>query len=73
MGGIALSWKSRKQSTKAMSTTKLEYMAACSVSEECCYLKSILQEMKFPNRVEVYIDSRVALSMILNLALRQKA
>ena len=42
VGGFALSWKSQKQSTITQSTAKAEYIVACSVSKECCYLKSIL-------------------------------
>ena len=44
VGGTALSWKSQKQSTVVV-----EYIAACSVSNECCYLKSLLHELKLPN------------------------
>lgn len=66
VGGTALSWKSQKQSTVALSTAESEYMAACSVSKECCYLKSVLQELKFPDQIKVYCDSTAALSMILN-------
>ena len=36
VGGTALSWKSQKQSTVALSTAKSEYIAAGSVSKECC-------------------------------------
>lgn len=73
VGGTALSWKSQKQSTVALSTAESEYMAACSVSKECCYLKSLLEEMKFPNQIRVYCDSTAALSMIRNPVQRQKA
>ena len=73
VGGTALSWKSQKQSTVALSTAESEYMAACSVSKECCYLKSILQELQFPNQINIYCDSTAALSMILNPVQRQKA
>ena len=48
-------------------------MAACSVSKECCYLKSILQELLFPNQINIYCDSTATLSMILNPVQRQKA
>ena len=48
-------------------------MAACSVSKECCYLKSVLQELQFPNEIQIYCDSTAALSMILNPVQRQKA
>ena len=48
-------------------------MAACSISKECCYLKSVLQELKFPHNIKVYSDSTPALSMIRNPVQRQKA
>ena len=73
IGGTALSWKSQKQSTVAMSTAESEYMAACSVSKECCYLKSLLHEIGFSQHIKVYTDSTAALSMILNPVQRQKA
>ena len=66
VGGTTLSWKSQKKSTAALSTAESEYMAACSVSKECCYLKSLLQELQFPNQINICCDSTSALSMILN-------
>ena len=48
-------------------------MAACSVSKECCYLKSLLFEIGFDPNIKVYTDSTAALSMILNPVQRQKA
>ena len=41
-------------------------MAACCVNNEYCYLKAVLQELKFPNQIKMYCDSFIALSMILN-------
>ena len=73
VGGTALSWKSQKQSTVAQSTAEAEYIAACSVSKECCYLKSLLFELGFPLDIVVYSDSTSALSMIKNPVQRQKA
>ena len=64
VGGTALSWKSEKQSTVAQSTAEAEYIAACSVSKEWCYLKSLLKELKFPNQITIHTDSTSALSMI---------
>ena len=66
VGGTALSWKSQKHSTVAQSTAEAEYIAAYSVSKECCYLKSLLHELKLPNEITVYSDSTAALSMIQN-------
>ena len=43
------------------------------MSKECCYLKSLLHELKLPNEITVYSDSTAALSMIQNPVQRQKA
>ena len=61
------------QSTVAQSTAEAEYIAACSVSKECCYLMSLLQELGFPVSITVQCDSTSALSMIKNPVQRQKA
>ena len=73
VGGTTLSWKSQKQSAVAQSTAEAEYIAACSVSKECCYLKSTLQELGFHVRITVHYDSTFALSMIENPVQHQKA
>ena len=73
VGGTTLSWKSQKQFTVAQNTAEAEYIAACSVSKECCYLKSLLKELKFPNQITIHTDSTSALSTIQNPVQRQKA
>ena len=45
--GTTLSWKPHKQSTIAKSKAKAEYIAAFSVREECCYMKSLLIGLGF--------------------------
>ena len=73
VGGALLSWKSQKKTTVAYSTAEAEYIAACSVSKEWCYLKSLLQELNSPLCITVHCDSTSSLSMILNPVQRQKA
>ena len=65
-GWYSIKLEKSKTSIVALSTAESEYMAAYSVSKECCYLKSILEELKFPNQIRVYCDSTAALSMIRN-------
>ena len=72
VGGTALSWKSQKQSTTAQSTTEAEYIAACSVSKECFYLKQLLFEIGYDINITVYCDSTSAIAMIRNPVQRQK-
>ena len=72
IGGTALSWKSQTQSTVAQSTAEAEYIAACSVSKECVYLKHLLSELGYSVNITVYYDSTAAISMIMNPVQRQK-
>ena len=72
VGGTALSWKYQKQSTVAQSTAESEYIAACSVSKECVYLKQLLFELAYPVNITVYCDSKAAIAMIMNPVQRQK-
>jgi hypothetical protein len=42
LGSTVISWKSRKQSNIALSTTKVEYIVACSASCESIWLRKLL-------------------------------
>ena len=55
------------------STAECEYIAACSVSKECFYLKQLLKEIGYDIGITVYCDSTSAISMIKNPVQRQKA
>ena len=72
IGGTALSWKSQKQSTVAQSTAECEYIAACSVSKECVFLKQLLFELAYDVHITVYCDSTAAVAMIKNPVQRKK-
>ena len=71
VGGTALSWKSHKQSTVAQSTAEAKYIAACSVSKECVYLRQLLSELGYLVHITVYCDSTAAIAMIFNPVRRQ--
>lgn len=43
--GPALSWKSKKQSTVALSSCESEYIALCAGMQECIYLKRLVEEL----------------------------
>jgi hypothetical protein len=58
MAGAAVSWKTRKQQTVAMSTNESEYMALGDATKEALWLRSMLVEMsilrpRYPIRVNV--------------------
>jgi hypothetical protein len=42
LGSTMISWKSRKQSNIALSTTEVEYIAECSASYEAIWLRKLL-------------------------------
>lgn len=45
LSGSAISWRSTKQKTVALSSTEAEYMALCEASKEAMYLKNLLSEL----------------------------
>lgn len=50
MAGAAVSWKTRKQQTVAMSTNESEYMALGDATKEALWLRSLLTEMSVIRR-----------------------
>ena len=46
LGGAAISWSSKKQSSVALSSTEAEYMAACAAVQEAVYLRTLLSDLK---------------------------
>jgi hypothetical protein len=45
LGSAMISWQSRKQSSIALSTTKAEYIAACSASCKAIWLRKLLTSL----------------------------
>ena len=62
MNGAAISWKSQRQETVALSTAEAEYMALCTAAKEAMFLRSILHEIGFDqkNPTMIYEDNQVA-------------
>ena len=44
-GGGAITWCSRKQSTIALSSTEVEYVAISEVGREACWLRNLYKEL----------------------------
>jgi len=44
-GSAAISWCSKKQSTVALSSCEAEYVAATMATQECVWLRRLIQEM----------------------------
>jgi len=48
LNGAAISWKSKRQSTVALSTAEAEYVSASSMVQEVIYLRKLLANLGFP-------------------------
>ena len=67
--GPAISWKSRKQPTVALSTCEAEYMALCETTQESLYLKQVLQDLEEKvdlEPVQLYGDNQGSISLTKN-------
>jgi len=73
----AVSWKSKKQSLIALSTTEAEYVAASEASKEAVWLRRILSEIhrifisdegssSATPSITLYIDNQAAIKLIKN-------
>ena len=68
MGGGAISWSSKRQSSVALSSCEAEYMAASQAGKEVVWLSNFLTELnvKITKPLEVYSDSQSALALMRN-------
>lgn len=60
-----ISWKSRKQSTVALSSTEAEYMSLSDATKEMIFLRSFCQslDMKQPATNTIFCDNQSAISL----------
>ena len=66
--GGAISWMSKKQVVVALSTTKVEYMAATHASKEVVWLQRLCSELGFKQQaVRIDCDSQSAIFLAMNL------
>ena len=73
INGCAVSWSSRLQKPRAMSSAEAEYMAGCEASLEAVYLRRLLTDLGFPQNepTVIYQDSQPAIKMEKNPALHK--
>jgi hypothetical protein len=66
VGGGAITWRSKKQTTIALSTTEAEYVALSEAAREACWLQSLYTELGFPQASPILIrgdnDGSIALA-----------
>lgn len=60
MSGAAVTWKSQKQRTVALSSTEAEYMAITEATKEAMYLSTYLQELGFMYEISLFRDNQGA-------------
>ncbi len=63
-----MSWRSKKQTTVALSTAEAEYIALCYASQEATWLWSLISELKFESSeaTVLYEDNQAAICMARN-------
>ena len=68
LGGTAVSWKSRKQSSVALSTAEAEYMALALATQEAVWMRQLSTDLRnSPTRpTVVYEDNQSSISMAKN-------
>jgi hypothetical protein len=64
--GGAITWKSKKQTTIALSSTEAEYVALSEAAREACWLRSLYEELgysqKFPITIKGDNDGSIAMA-----------
>ena len=68
LGGAAITWSSRKQSSVALSTVEAEYMALSVATQEAIWLRQLQEElgMEETGPTLIYEDNQGAISMVKN-------
>jgi hypothetical protein len=66
--GPAISWKSKRQASTALSTCEAEYMALSAATQEAIYLARILSEFLDAETepVKMYCDNQGAIALVKN-------
>lgn len=75
IGEAIVSWKSKKQTTVALSTAEAEYIALSYAMREGLYLRSILKELGYEQKkpTVIHIDNQAALAWAKNPVDRQRS
>ena len=75
VGGGAITWMSRKQTTTAVSTTEAEYIALSEASREACWLRNLYEELGFPQPGPTVIhgDNNGSIAMARNPQFHKRA
>jgi hypothetical protein len=68
VGSGAVSWSSKLQPIVALSTTEVEYVAACAAGKEIRWMQKLLGEMGYmvPKPTKLFMDNQSAISVAKN-------
>ena len=71
LGGAAVSWKSTKQTTVALSTAEAEYIALSSASQEAIWLQQLISDLskKAFYKMIIYEDNQSTICLAKNQAI----
>ena len=75
LGLVVIAWHSRKQTSVALSTTKVEYISACAASGEVVWLREMLSGL-FDLQLEatcIYCDNQNCIKLSENLVFHDKS
>jgi len=65
-GGGAITWRSKKQTTVALSSTEAEYVALSEAGQEACWLRNLYEELgqkqKYPTLIKGDNDGSIAMA-----------
>lgn len=67
MGGGAISWQSRKQTSVALSSTEGEFVTATTTTKEGVWLQKLLEELgvtRAPKQILLHIDNQSCITLI---------
>jgi Reverse transcriptase (RNA-dependent DNA polymerase) len=74
LGGGAISWSSKKQTSVALSSTEAEYMAASHAARHAIWLKRLFEDIGIlnSNSITLFIDNQSALSLSGDVMFHQR-
>jgi hypothetical protein len=74
LAGAAVSWKSKKQSLVALSSTEAEYVAATEAAKEAIWLRGLLEELGYAQEkpTPLFCDNTSAIALVENPVLHDR-
>ena len=73
-GGV-ITWRSKKQTTQALSSTEAEYIALSEAGRELCWLRSLYSKLGFPQNLPTILrgDNNGSIAMVKNPQFHQRS